>query len=241
MTELFAPVTGDAPADLAAILLPQQPISDLLQKILDVAVATVEAVGAASVTLTSSEPPGYRTVSASGPSARTLDEIQYCAHDGPCVAAVARSEEVTVWLPSPEWETLSAAALATGYRSLRSVPLALEGQTAGALNLYSSEPNPWDGATARAVRLIGGQTEVVLLNAMSLARAEYANMTLRRALETRTVIGQAQGVLMARQHIDAVEAFDILRRASQRTNRKLRDIATDIVASALGNPADPSC
>lgn len=59
-----------------------------------------------------------------GASSWSLDEIQYCAHGGPCVAAVAGSEEVTVSIPSPEWEKLSTAALATGYRSLRSVPLA---------------------------------------------------------------------------------------------------------------------
>jgi AmiR/NasT family two-component response regulator len=60
------------------------------------------------------------------------------------------------------------------------------------------------------------------------------NANLQAALTTRTVIGQAQGVLMARQEINEAEAFDVLRRASQRTNRKLRDIAADIVRSVQG-------
>ncbi len=241
MTELFAPVTGDAPADLAAMLRPQQPISDLLDRILDVAVTTVHAVDAASVTLAVSEEPGYRTVSASDPSARSLDEVQYHEGGGPCVAAVIRSEELTVSLPSPEWDRFSTAALAAGYRSLLSLPLAPEKDTTASLNLYSSTPSPWDQGTARAVRLISRQVEVVLLNAIGLARAEHTNMTLRRALETRTVIGQAQGVLMARQSINADDAFDILRRASQRTNRKLRDIATDIVASSTTGAQPEHC
>lgn len=55
------------------------------------------------------------------------------------------------------------------------------------------------------------------------------NATLRLALDTLPVMGPAQGVLMARQSISPGEAFDVLRRASQRTNRKLRDVAAEIV------------
>lgn len=222
----------DDPEGLAAALLRQQPISDLLQTILEFAVSIVEAVDAASVTVAVSEPPGFRTVGASDVSSRSLDQVQYLEGGGPCVAAVTGSEDVTISLPTPEWVRFSAAGVAAGYRSVRSMPLSVEGRTAGSLNLYSSAPTPWDRNSARAVRLISEQAQLVMLNAVDVARAEHANATLRRALETRTVIGQAQGVLMARQGVGAEEAFDVLRRASQRTNRKLRDIAAEIVAGA---------
>ena len=54
---------------------------------------------------------------------------------------------------------------------------------------------------------------------------------LQAALESRDVIGQAKGILMARQGLSADEAFDVLRRASQRTNRKLRDVAAEVAAA----------
>ena len=57
---------------------------------------------------------------------------------------------------------------------------------------------------------------------------------LRDALETRDVIGQAKGILMAAEAISADDAFLILVRASQRQNRKLRDIAADVVESTVG-------
>ncbi len=67
---------------------------------------------------------------------------------------------------------------------------------------------------------------------------EIAN--LEKALETRDIIGQAKGILMARQQIDADAAFDVLRRASQRSNTKLRDVASDLVASVIkAQPAPP--
>jgi AmiR/NasT family two-component response regulator len=57
---------------------------------------------------------------------------------------------------------------------------------------------------------------------------------MRAAMETRAVIEQAKGVLMAQRHVSAEEAFEILRAASQRYNRKLRDIAHGIVQSTQG-------
>lgn len=67
---------------------------------------------------------------------------------------------------------------------------------------------------------------------------EIAN--LEKALETRDIIGQAKGILMARQRIDADAAFDVLRLASQRTNKKLRDVASELVANVIkAQPAAP--
>jgi AmiR/NasT family two-component response regulator len=55
---------------------------------------------------------------------------------------------------------------------------------------------------------------------------------MRIAMDTRAVIEQAKGVLMAQRHVDADQAFELLREASQRYNRKLRDIASGIVEGA---------
>lgn len=63
-----------------------------------------------------------------------------------------------------------------------------------------------------------------------VAELEAEVVRLRQAVENRTVIGQAQGILIAREHVTADTAFDMLRRASQRENRKVVDIAAQIVA-----------
>ena len=67
-------------------------------------------------------------------------------------------------------------------------------------------------------------------NTSALTTAELANAHLRQALETRDIIGQAKGILMARRSISADQAFDILRRASQDLNVKIRDIASTIAS-----------
>ena len=74
---------------------------------------------------------------------------------------------------------------------------------------------------------------VAVANADAHAQLFDQARNMRLAMESRAVIEQAKGVLMAQRHIDAEQAFEILREASQRYNRKLRDIAFGIVESAV--------
>jgi len=78
---------------------------------------------------------------------------------------------------------------------------------------------------------LAGQAAVVLANASTLMSAELSNRHLRDALESRDVIGQAKGILMARYGVSADRAFEDLRRASQGNGRKLRDVAEEVVGS----------
>jgi AmiR/NasT family two-component response regulator len=86
-----------------------------------------------------------------------------------------------------------------------------------------------------AAQALAERASVVLANAITFATSEATNRHLQLALENARLIGRAQGVLMAREGCGSEKAFDILRRASQRTNRKLREIAEEIVA-----PFEPS-
>ena len=62
---------------------------------------------------------------------------------------------------------------------------------------------------------------------------------MRRAMETRAVIEQAKGILVAQQHCTPEQAFELLTRLSQTTHRKLRDCAANLVTStAKDRPAD---
>ena len=97
----------------------------------------------------------------------------------------------------------------------------------GALNSYS-ESGFADGA-ADVASLFADQVGVAAINATLYVEGTLLADQLRQALESRAVIEQAKGVLMAAERCDAEQAFEILKRASQGQNRKLRDIATEIV------------
>ena len=118
--------------------------------------------------------------------------------------------------------------------------LFVEGDTLGALNLYSKAGNAF-GQESRTVGLVFAAHAAIALS------SAIHDEQMEEALQSRDLIGQAKGILMAREGITADQAFDMLRRASQRLNVKLRDVAGSIVnpppappdsASAAGGEGD---
>ena len=91
------------------------------------------------------------------------------------------------------------------------------------------------GNSAGMLREAGLEVAEVIAVAVANADAHWQlgeqARNMRIAMDSRAVIEQAKGVLMAQQQVDAEQAFEILRAASQRSNRKLRDIAVGVVAS----------
>jgi GAF domain-containing protein len=142
-------------------------------------------------------------------------------------------------LPADRWRIFAELAERAGMHSVWSLPLKVRDRTTGALNLYSAAAEGVEGSSAETSRLLAREASVVLANASALMTAEQANHQLLEALMTRDVIGQAKGILMAREGLSADEAFDVMRRASQRTNRKLRDMAAEIVGG-VGRRGEPS-
>jgi GAF domain-containing protein len=123
---------------------------------------------------------------------------------------------------------------ATPVRSSLSVPLPYQGSAIGALNNYSTKPDAFSSPESlRAGTDVAEVIAVAVANADAHAQLFDQARNMRVAMESRAVIEQAKGVLMAQRHVDAEQAFEILREASQRYNRKLRDIAAGIVESTV--------
>src|SRR5205085_7455340 len=132
-----------------------------------------------------------------------------------------------------EWgERVAAAAVEAGVGSSLSAPLVVDGRALGGLNVYSARLNAFDATAEDTLRAFADRAAAVAANARDYWAMVETTRQLETALESRAVIEQAKGMLMARQGCSPDEAFDILRRASQRNNRKLRDIASDIVTGS---------
>jgi GAF domain-containing protein len=166
----------------------------------------------------------------SGDEAGDADAWQYDAGDGPCLTAVRDATTVRVdsFADDPRWPAFAAVALECGIRSSLSIPLVVHDDVAGALNLYGGEASAFAGSEHAASRF-ARQAAVTLANARALHEAQDLAGQLAGALEHREVIGQAMGILMATEQVSADDAMEILRRASNRANRKVSAIAGDIV------------
>jgi GAF domain-containing protein len=119
-------------------------------------------------------------------------------------------------------------AAAHGISATLSLPLSARGESLGALNLYSRAA-VFDQFVTEQAEVFARQAAIVLSNAQVYWDARQLGENMRQAMQSRSAIDQAIGILMADGGRSPDEAFQLLVRASQRENRKLRDIAAEIV------------
>ncbi|MGY1724027.1 ANTAR domain-containing protein [Blastococcus sp. SYSU DS0533] len=216
--------------ELSRVALGDRELADVLGEITAIAARAIPGAEAVSTTLIRADKPF--TAAYTGEMALMADEIQYAEDGGPCVDAgrggvVLRIDDMRT---EERWPRYIARVRETEVRSSLSVPLPYQGSWIGALNIYSTRPEAFATPEALAAGLETAEAiAVAVANADAHARLADHARNMRVAMESRAVIEQAKGVLMAQQHVDAEQAFEILRQASQRYNRKLRDIAVGIV------------
>lgn len=213
---------------LARMLFTGQTTEETLDSVANLAQRTIPGCDGASVTLMENGRP--RTTVSTDPVATIVDQHQYDNDDGPCLHAMRSAEVVRVdsFEHETRWPNVMRAAIERGVHSSLSLPLVAVQEPVGALNLYGMQQS----AFAQAEETAGAfarQAAITLTNAAAFHRATDLALNLRIALERRDVIGQAKGILMAAHDISAEEAFELLRQASQRRNRKLFDLASDVV------------
>ncbi|MCA4135025.1 GAF and ANTAR domain-containing protein [Arthrobacter sp. M4] len=179
------------------------------------------------------------TVASSSAEAQAMDEIQYAVGDGPCMTA--SREQVMVHIPDLEqhdrWPRYAKTILDHGVRSILAVPFALEGETRAALNFYSHRPGRFDEKARELAQDFVMQTSTALKLAVRFAHHNEAAANLRAALESRTAIDVAVGIIMAQNRCSQDEAFTILKSASNSRNIKLQDVASAIVEALGHGPA----
>jgi len=223
----------DAFAELSQALFAGGEADALLEHLVERATRVIGGCEYASVSMLDA---GGRihTPVASDPLVVELDELQYQTGEGPCVEATKKDAPAVYGADvahDGRWPAFGPQASARGIGSLISYKLVADG-TVGALNLYARRPEAFGDADRESAYLLAMFASVVL--ASTQARLQAAQ--LRDALQSRDVIGQAKGILMEREKVTADDAFDLLRRASQHLNRKLRDLAEDIATTGEEPP-----
>jgi GAF domain-containing protein len=223
--------------DLSRVVLVDRTLTEVLTDITAIAARGIPGAEASSITLLRAEK--AFTAAYSGEMALAADELQYEHGFGPCMDAgrggvLLRVDDMHTEERWPDY--VAHVRATTPLRSSLSVPLPYQGASIGALNNYSTVPGAF--ASPESVRAGSDVAEVIAVavaNADAHAQLFDQARNMRLAMESRATIEQAKGVLMAQRHVDAEQAFEILREASQRYNRKLREIAAGIVGSTQEN------
>ena len=234
------PDADRAVPELAQLLLSTSSVEEFLDELVKVAARALTPPASCGITMRRGQQP--LTVTSSDQLAAAVDEVQYGQGVGPCLEAMATGTVVMVTDTATEtrWRGFPGHARAHGVRSSLSLPLTAAGRSVGALNLYATRAHGFDDPADIAHLLaLAGRADAVLGVAMRQAEQAILTRQLRAAMDSRSVIDQALGILMGQQRCAAAEAFQLLRAASSHRNRKLRDLAVDIVAGVSGEPPVP--
>lgn len=222
---------GEALAELGELFVDDGSFGDTLHRVMVLGRRLAEAEMAGLTTVVRGK---LRPGASTGACARSFEELQ-CSHgEGPCVDALrwlraCRFDGSTVL---GRWPRFASHASDQSVVSALSLPIVARGAGLGALTLYSRRSGKFDAVTAARLTVFARRAAVVISNARAYWDARRRCENLDQAMRSRATIDYATGILMANGGRTAEEAFQILVRASQRENRKLREIANDIVERA---------
>lgn len=223
-----------------SVLLQTPDVGQTLDELTQISTTVVRAAVSCSITLNL----GTRALSVGSSDARAdlLDETQYQVGVGPCLHSMRTGEVVNVPDVAVEtrWPEYLGRAAAAGLRCCLTLPLSVGADTFGALNVYGFDETDLFGAEQRRqLELFAAQAAGTLRITSRRSEDQQLMRQLEEALHSRADIDQALGILMATLHCTAAEAFDVLRTRSQQSQRRIREIAVDLIARTSGRPPEP--
>ncbi len=220
-----------------SLLLSTKTVEDLLAELAKLAAAVVEAPASVGITVHREGQP--ITAASSDERASQVDETQYEYGEGPCLQALktGAAVEVTDQRTDDRWPDYGKRAYEQGVRRSLSLPLSVGAAPVGAMNIYGYEqPGAFSDAERAAAEVFAAQASTALTLLIRQVKQTEESEQLEQALSSRTVIDQAVGVLMGQQRCSAEAAFTLLRQHSQNTNRKLREVAAELIERMTGQP-----
>lgn len=220
--------------EIHSLLLAEEDLDSTLRVVAEVAVRAVSGCDCAGITLV--EKDEVLSTACTDQLCAEIDRDQYVTGQGPCVDAIRRNAVMRLGKAATDerWPRFGPLAERHGVESVLGTPLQVGGRVMGALNLYGKSPEAFVDEDVEVAALLATHAAVVLANVQLFEISHKETEHLAKALESRGIIERAKGILMEREKCSADEAFQMLVRASQTLNRKLRVVAEEVAEDAEG-------
>jgi GAF domain-containing protein len=224
--------------DLADTLVDEFDVIDLLQVLTG---RCVELLGVDAAGVMLGDNAGrLRLAAASSEHARLVELFEIQNDEGPCLDSFRTGQQVSYvdeGAVSARWPVFAQKAKLEGFLSVLAVPLRLRHDVIGAMNLFGHDPVQLPAEDVRVAQAFADIATIAILQERLVQEREVLAMQLQTALDSRVVIEQAKGVLAERLGFDMPTAFSTLRAAARRANRRLSEVAREVVDSrATNNP-----
>ncbi|WP_020387899.1 GAF and ANTAR domain-containing protein [Kribbella catacumbae] len=223
--EVAASTSADAFAQLAIELHDAPSVEETVDAVIQFALQALSCTHAGIALYTRGSQPEVAAVT--DPVVSDVYSLQITSDTGPLITALRERSTVLVrdTTQDQRWPEWAAKVASLGVRSVLDVPLTTGDatrSTVGVLGLYSPEPDAFGEDDEAIAHILARHASV----AVASARQEE---TMAQAVDARKLVGQAMGILMERFDVDGDRAFAILKRYSQGTNTKLRDVAQQLI------------
>ncbi|SNS37168.1 ANTAR domain-containing response regulator [Rhodococcoides kyotonense] len=208
-------------------------VETLLQSVVEQVVAVVPGADMAGVTLPGERPGETATAACTDGRVFAVDSDQFRSGEGPSLDAARTRSKVRARLSdiAVRWPTFAADAADVGVRSYLSVPISVDTDRIGSLNIYSWTDHGFSDTDEILLSVFAAAVESAVWNSRRALAAQTELDGLREAMRTRAAIEQAKGIVMAIRGIGPDDAFDVLSIQSQSENVKLSEIARRVVLS----------
>jgi len=217
--------------EIADTLVDEFDVIDFLHLLADRCVSVVE-VAAAGLLLTDQRG-ALRMVAASSEATKLLELFQLQSDQGPCLDCFRTGRPVAVedlsGAGAQAWPGFAAEARQVGFASVHAMPMRLRDEVIGALNLFHTRPGALSDEALAVAQALADVATIGLLQERVIHRGEVLAEQLQTALNSRILIEQAKGVIAERNGTSVGDAFTLLRQAARNRNRRLSNLAHEIV------------
>lgn len=225
--------------ELQSILVGAENAVEFLTGLAGLAAAAVsEAAGdeiECAVTLKLKRKP--TTVAGSSQRAVELDQLEQAVGDGPCIKALREMSPVIIddVTGDSRWPELTRKFAEANVHSSLGVPLEISSEASAALNFFASKPGMFTANVYEKAVGFAAAAHNTLHLSVRLGTAQSRADDLEAAMQSRTAINLACGVIMAQNRCSQAEAMDILTKVSSNRNRKLREVAAELIEQLSGD------
>jgi GAF domain-containing protein len=220
-------------ADYASTVLGRYDMAEVLERLTEQVTEVLDVPGAGVAI--GGDDGTLRFATASDETVMQVEESQLEKDEGPCHDAWRRGAIVTEpdLTSSDRWPAFRPVALVAGWQAVAGVPMVIQGETVGALNLYHRNAHEWTAEELRAAKLLADMAAGYIVNVRTFSETARLAEQLQHALDSRVVIEQAKGVLAGRHGIETKVAFELLRKHARDRGRRIHDVAQEVLEGHL--------
>jgi GAF domain-containing protein len=228
---LLEPAGDPGPSGAAPPPMPDwDSLAEALEEIIAAAIPLLRADGVGL--MLADQQGALRWVTATNEAEQAFEQAERDLGEGPCIDAFVSRE--VVWTANlrgdPRWPRLGPAARTNQIRGVLSAPVVLDDRAIGTCNALTTTPRQWTEADAGAVQAFAVMLGRLIGSITDARHKTELTAQLQFALTARVLVEQAKGVLMEREGLDAEQAFEQLRRQARSSERKLADVAREVIA-----------